>query len=427
MPDTTTSDTTGDTAAALRAAMVDDITHAGHARTLAVEQAMRTVARHAFVPAAPLHDAYADIAVITKRAADGAALSCASVPTIVAMMLDHLDARPGQRVLEIGAGTGYNAALLAHLVGPTGQVTTIDIDPDVTTHARHALDIAGHRTAGPHAVTVLTCDGALGDPDHAPYDRIIVTVGAWDLPTAWHRQLAPGGRLVVPLRWRGQTRCVAFVHDGDTLHAETTDLCGFVPMIGQDGERSAPIDPDGHVTLYWDTDQDIDPHTLDGVLNQPQHTAASGVTVGPYDPFDGIWLGLTATDPRTCRIAADPIAVQTGLCTPAIPSRTPALVEDASLAYLTTRRLDTPGRDAELGAIGHGPDGQLLAERLCHAIRTWNHDRTAQPDIVTVPTSTGSPTHEANRYVITKHDVKLLLAPSARQEDAYLRPEHRSR
>jgi protein-L-isoaspartate(D-aspartate) O-methyltransferase len=122
----------------LRAAMVDQILKAGHARSPAVEKAMRTMPRHQFVPAASLEDAYADIAVITKQAPDGAALSCASVPTIVAMMLDQLDVQLGDRVLEIGAGTGYNAALLAQLTGPTGQVTTVDIDAEVAAQATGA-------------------------------------------------------------------------------------------------------------------------------------------------------------------------------------------------------------------------------------------------------------------------------------------------
>ncbi|MGH4022328.1 MAG: lanthionine synthetase LanC family protein, partial [Pseudonocardiaceae bacterium] len=212
--------------------------------------------------------------------AGGAALSCASVPTIVAMMLDELDIRPDHRILEIGAGTGYNAALLAHLTGPSGQVTTVDIDPEVTARARQALDETGYGH-----VKVITRDGALGDPENAPYDRIIVTVGAWDLPASWRDQLAPGGRLVVPLRWRGQTRSVAFTHDGDTLRSDTTDLCGFVPMIGQDGERTGHIDRGRQVALYWDADQPVDPAVLCGVLAQPKTTSWSGATVGPYDPF----------------------------------------------------------------------------------------------------------------------------------------------
>ncbi len=397
--------TTGSAPETLRASMVDRIKETGHARSGTVEEALRTIPRHLFVPDATAEDAYADIAVITKRDSSGAALSCASVPTVVAMMLDQLDVRPGHRILEIGAGTGYNAALLTHLTGSSGQVTTIDIDPEATAHARRALDATGYGH-----VQVITRDGVLGDPDNAPYDRIIVTVGAWDLPAAWREQLVPGGSLVVPLRWRGQTRGVAFTRDGDLLRSDTTDLCGFVPMIGQDGERTGRIDPEGQVALYWDADQPIDPAVLSGVLTRAKTTAWSGATVGPYDPFDGVWLNLTATEPTTCRIAADRAAVDSGLCTPAIPIRSPALVEGDSIAYFTLRRLqDSADRRSELGAIGHGPTGRQLAERLCEQIRAWDHDRTAQPCITACPA--GAPDEEVpHGLVIDKRTVRLVVS-----------------
>jgi protein-L-isoaspartate(D-aspartate) O-methyltransferase len=104
----------------LRSTMVDRIVDTGWARSGHVADAMRAVPRHLFLPAAPIEEAYAEQAVITKRGGDGASLSCASVPSIVAMMLDQLDVRHGDHILKIGAGTGYNAALLAHLAGPAG-------------------------------------------------------------------------------------------------------------------------------------------------------------------------------------------------------------------------------------------------------------------------------------------------------------------
>ncbi|MCE7010026.1 methyltransferase, FxLD system [Kibdelosporangium philippinense] len=377
--------TTGTSPEALRASMVDNIRNVGHARLNAVEQAMRDVPRHRFVPAATVTEAYANIAVITKRASDGSALSCASVPTVVAMMLDQLDVQPGNRILEIGAGTGYNAALLSQLTGPSGHVTTVDIDPEVTVQARAALDETGYPE-----VEVVTRDGSLGAEEHAPYDRIIVTVGAFDLPPAWWNQLAPGGRLVVPLRWRGQTRSVAFVHDRDRLRSDSVQLCGFVPMIGQDNEQSGHIDPDGLVTLYWDADQNVNLDALQGALSKPKTAVWSGVTVGNTEPFDGVWLRMTGAEPSTCRIAVEPAAVDSGLCTPAIPSRSPALVEDDSLAYFTYRRLEHEGneRRSELGAIGQGPSGLQLAQRLCDQISAWDDARTNIPIITAYRTGT---------------------------------------
>ncbi len=340
--------------------------------------AIRAVPRHAFVPGADLADAYnPDLAVITKRGPAGTALSCASVPYLVAAMLDQLEVHDGHRVFEAGAGTGWNAALLATLAGPGGHVSTIDIDPEITTQAAANLEQAGFP-----GVHVATGDAGLGVPENAPYDRAIITIGSLDIPPAWFGQLKPGGRLVVPLRWRGQTQSVAFVLGGDgLLRSDSVFLCGFVPMIGQDWERSAAVDSGDLVHLHWDADQDISPGQLSGVLDGPKARLDSGVTVGPEESLDPIWLRATATDPAVCRISAEPAAVTSGLCTPVIRSRTLALAEGDSIAYLTAQRLEAPGHGARLGAIGHGPNGASLAERLCNHIGTWGADRTAKPSI----------------------------------------------
>lgn len=232
-----------------------------------VLDAIRAVPRHAFVPGASLADAYnPELAVITKRDTGGKSLSCASVPCLVGAMLEQLDVRDGHRVFEAGAGTGWNAALLATLAGPGGHVTTIDIDPEVSAQAAASLERAGFP-----GVHVATGDAGLGVPDKAPYDRAIVTIGSLDIPPAWFGQLRPGGRLVVPLRWRGQTQSVALVLGEDgILRSDSVFLCGFVPMIGQDWERSAALDSGDLVHLYWDADQDISPGLLSGVLDAPK-------------------------------------------------------------------------------------------------------------------------------------------------------------
>lgn len=176
--------------------LTDQLCAENTVHTPGVEVAFRWVPRDLFVPGVSLEQAYAYEVIYTKSDAAGTSISAASQPRIVAMMLEQLQARPGQRVLEIGAGTGYNAALLAHLVGDDGHVTTIDVDADIVDGAQEHPAAAGIRNVG-----VRLGDGALGYGDGAPYDRVIVTVEAYGIPENWLCQLKPAGRLVVPIRF----------------------------------------------------------------------------------------------------------------------------------------------------------------------------------------------------------------------------------
>jgi len=185
-------------AGTFREHMVDQIIGSGRLRSEPLVEALRAVPRHVFVPGVELAKAYEDAAIVTKWAGDGQPISSSSQPAVMAAMLEQLGVEPGQRVLEIGAGTGYNAAVMAHLVGESGAVTTLDIDQDLVDGARRHLSAAGIE-----GVTVVCADGANGWSEACPYDRIILTVGAWDLSPAWIDQLAGGGRLVLPLSVRG--------------------------------------------------------------------------------------------------------------------------------------------------------------------------------------------------------------------------------
>lgn len=361
--------------------------------------------RHWFVPQVSREVAEADAPVVTHRAADGTATSSASQPTIVAQMLDQLDLREGQRVLEVGAGTGYNAALLATLVGPSGEVTTIDIQPDVAAEARDALNRTGHQR-----VQVVVGDGSGGLPGGGTVDRIIVTAGAWDLSLAWFEQLAVGGRLVVPLRWRGQTQSVAFVREVDHFRAESLVRCGFLPMVGQDGEQTIPIAVRRQVLVTFDSDQALDSAGLTSSMECSGSSAWSGVMIGPEEPISGIWLRLTVTEPGTVRVAATPEAAAMGLCRPAVLGHSPAIVQAGSLAYLTVRTHVGSAPLLELGATAHGPDGEELANRLMHQVRSWDRDRDCVPSVRAWPGSRCPAVLPPSATVIAKPSVALVLA-----------------
>jgi protein-L-isoaspartate O-methyltransferase len=117
--------------------------------------------------------------------------SSSSAPHIMAKMLDALEVRPGMRVLEVGSGSGCNAALLAELVG-VENVTTMEIDASLADHARRALERAGY------PVAVITADGMLGYGPNAPYDRVMATAAVREVPYAWVEQTRAGGMILVP-------------------------------------------------------------------------------------------------------------------------------------------------------------------------------------------------------------------------------------
>ncbi|MGX6741346.1 methyltransferase domain-containing protein [Streptomyces xantholiticus] len=208
------ADRFAESAAQARRSMVRRIVAGGGLTDPAWRAAFEDVPRHLFVPyyftaragtyerlwcedpdperrARWLRGAYADEPLAT-RLRDGDLVSSSSQPSLMALMLEALEVADGDRVLEIGAGTGYNAALLAHRLGDAA-VTTVDLDPEITESARVHLAAAGHRP------TVVTGDGARGCPERAPFDRIIATCTLASVPSAWPAQCNDGARIVAPL------------------------------------------------------------------------------------------------------------------------------------------------------------------------------------------------------------------------------------
>jgi protein-L-isoaspartate(D-aspartate) O-methyltransferase len=183
--------------------------------TKEAQEAFRSVPRHFFVDqyygsgkkprlirvdpkkptSAQLWKIYSDVALPSHRYhGEGAGPSSTSQPSLVANMLEKLQIKPGMKILEIGAGTGWNAALMGHLVGSKGRVYSIDIQSDVAKRARRHI-----RRLGSNNVKIITGDGGNGYRKKAPYDRIITTVACPDISPHWIDQLKEGGMLLITL------------------------------------------------------------------------------------------------------------------------------------------------------------------------------------------------------------------------------------
>jgi protein-L-isoaspartate(D-aspartate) O-methyltransferase len=257
-----------------------------------VREAMLRVPRELFVPEVAEHQGlaavYADAAIPTRWDAAGRPISSSSQPQIMAIMLEHLDVQPGDRVLEVGTGTGYNAALLSCLVSGRargGRVTSVDIERSLASTAARALHDNGYR------VRVRTGDGRLGWVADAPFDRIIVTAGAVTVPREWWEQLRTGGRLVLPLRMRPDlmsSQAVAVL--------ERTD----------DGFRSLAVVPGGFMPLRGEGESGMGgpslmAHQIGGAV--PSHTLAtlSGPGVARLGPRRARRLLASALEPPRVR------------------------------------------------------------------------------------------------------------------------------
>ena len=188
----------------------------------AVDSAMAAVPRHEFVP--PDLQSYA---YINRPLSIGHGQTI-SQPTIVAMMTDLLDLEPGDRVLEVGTGSGYQAAVLSAVL-PDGAVHTVEIVPDLARTARKRLKALGY-----HNVKVHTGDGYLGLPDLGPFQGIIVTAAADEVPPPLIEQLAPGGLLVMPLGSQDETQWLTVLakdKKGDISRRVVLPV-RFVPLTG---------------------------------------------------------------------------------------------------------------------------------------------------------------------------------------------------
>jgi len=365
----------GEAADAARARLATELRRRSRALSRSVQDAFAKVPRHVFVPEVTPAAAYRDEALVIKCGPDGMPVSSSSQPAMMAIMLDQLGLRPGHRVLEIGTGSGYNAAVMAAVVGPEGKVVSIDIDPELVARARASLGAAGY-----DGVTVICADGGFGDPDDAPFDRIIVTAGAWDIAPAWLDQVIAGGLLVLPLSVRGIQLSVALRRgDTDVWRSVSSWRCGFVRMLGAFAGPETVVrlgEPDVLVAQVSDG-RAVDPQALHAALaGQPAAEQVLPPPGGLAELGDlDLWLTMSAAKlDRVTLVAA-------GSWFP-LAQLLPAgfLVSDATEASRLGAAVLLPGRGRDVeharnrpGAVirGFGPGGSALVGYLAGLAREW--------------------------------------------------------
>ncbi|MGB9901669.1 protein-L-isoaspartate O-methyltransferase [Methanothrix sp.] len=191
-----------------------------------VVEAMSRVPRELFVPEELRPMAYEDRPLPIGYG------QTISAPHMVAIMCDLLDLHEGMKVLEVGGGCGYHAAVMAELVGPSGHVYSVERIPELVEMARRNLERAGYRN-----VSMIAGDGTLGYSEQAPYDRISVAASAPDIPEPLKEQLRPGGRMVIPVGSYSQDLLV--VTKNHEIRVERAMGVIFVPLIGEHGFKDA--------------------------------------------------------------------------------------------------------------------------------------------------------------------------------------------
>ncbi|MEU3299801.1 methyltransferase, FxLD system [Streptomyces sp. NPDC006678] len=375
-----------------RERMADRVIAGGWAPSLPVQQALRAVPRHRYTPESPLRTAYhSDLAVVTEHNDYAQATSSVSAAWLQADMAEHLRLTEGMTVFEGGSG-GYNAELIANVVGPAGRVITVDLAPYVV-HRTRRLTVE----AGSGRVTALIGSASDGAAEHMPrggFDASVITYNCWDIAPAWRDQLADGRYLVLPLEVHGYTRAIAFHKHGQVLRATDFTFCGFVRDRGPAARAVPTIDlADGELQLRFPDGALAATTGLDDALAGPRHEVATGVSVAGNESFETLQLFLATTLPGFCRLARNRER-DSGITALPKGSGAAAITADGSLAYLTHILVQdgpTPEqRRSEFLAHGFGPSGPALAEQLAAAVRRWDiHERAhGYPELAAYPAGT---------------------------------------
>ena len=391
---------------ALRQSLTDYLKGKGCVRTPQVETAFRAVPRHLFVPDAELESVYRDESFVLKALQD-VPVSSSSEPGIMAIMLEQLDLQPGQRVLEIGAGTGYNAALMAHLVGEEGRVVTVEIDEDIAQGARQHLAAAGVGT-----VDVVCGDGGFGFPSAGPYDRVILTVASAEILPPWREQLKPTGRIVLPLAIKASQKSVAFEESGGSLSSTSVADCGFMTLRGVFSEplNVLQLRPETGLHLLVNDGERYDAALVYRLLTGPYRDWPTGVQATPGEAWAGLNFWLALREPELCSLWVMRKLLDGGPVPGLLPIRgrydwsfAYGLLDSESLNVLirqphSSGALKISNSTSELVVRSFGPaQPHSTAQRLIEQVQAWEaagrpatdglRIRAYPPDTECVPTS----------------------------------------
>lgn len=323
---------------------------AGYIRSSTVEEAFASVPRHRFLTSFRLrgkrheldHEVgqppddvldliYANNSLPTRDGSDGEPISSSSEPALMAVMLELAELAPGMRVLEIGAGTGYNAALIARLTG--AAVASIEAGRATAEAAAAAIRRAcldGH-------VRIVHGDGYLGDPEHGPWDRVIVTCGIAGVPPGWVTQLADGGVIIAPVAHAGY-HPVVVIRQEDGLVGQVGVWADFMPAVGSlrpaamFGHRSgAPV----HGELRW-FPRAVEPTTV--------------------EEYKDLTFAIGAQDHRANRATTTAAEFRPG-------AGATALIDDGAAAWVQ--------RSGDLAATGRIEPADALVARLQALVEAW--------------------------------------------------------
>lgn len=405
----------------LQKKLADELIKKNFIKTKEVEKAFLAVPRHLFLPGVDLEKVYSNNAIVTKWEGQYP-ISSSSEPGVYGIMLEQLELKEGLKILEIGAGTGFNAALMAQMTGETGNVVTVDIDKDIADSAQNNLNSAGYPN-----VKVICKDGATGYQPDAPYDRIILTAGAWDINREWFEQLKPGGILVVPIVISIKDQMtIAFKRVEDHLESSSISGCKFMELRGDYTVDANQIEIGQARVMFLISNYISKVNKENNNINSksPWKEYPTGIKVSILELNRSFLPWLEITQPEFCFLVSPMGGSTTILNMPVIPT---LKAKNASMLYgladkenlcfinLIDEETETKAEDPKLklytlNVRNFGSD-QNLAKSLVQHIIGW--DNAGRPGISNVKVKAcfdkSNIVPSTGEYLISKKNADLLF------------------